>query len=113
MRAALPEADDDGQEGRPFPPDLHDARHLQLKAGLLLVWALVSFGSCFFARELTLALSHWQLGYWVAAQGTMLIFIAIVVAYASAMSCFERRDAAAAAAAAAENLPATGHCPHA
>ena len=25
----------------PFPPDLHDVRHLQLKAGLLLLWALV------------------------------------------------------------------------
>ena len=101
MRAALPEADDDGQEERPFPPDLHDARHLKLKAGLLVVWASVSFGACFFARELTLALSHWQLGYWVAAQGTMLIFIAILVVYASAMTRFERRDAEAAATASA------------
>ena len=101
MRAALPEIDDDRQEERPFPPDLHDVRHLRLKAGLLLVWALVSFGACFFARDLTAALSHWQLGYWVAAQGTMLVFIAIVVVYAYAMSCFERRDAVAAAANAA------------
>ena len=101
MRAAIPDADDDGQEARPFPPDLHDARHLKLKAGLLVVWASVSFGACFFARELTLALSHWQLGYWVAAQGTMLIFIAILVVYASAMTRFERRDAVAAPAAAA------------
>ena len=103
MRAALPEADDEWQEERPFAPDLHDARHLKLKAGLLVVWASVSFGACFFARELTLALSHWQIGYWVAAQGTVLVFIAIVVVYASAMSCFERRDAAAAAALAAHS----------
>ena len=100
MRAALPDADDDDQEARPFPPDLHDVRHLRLKAGLLVVWALVSFGACFFARELTLALSHWQIGYWVAAQGTVLVFIAIVVAYAALMSRFERQDGAAAALAA-------------
>ena len=100
MRAALPDADGEWQEERPFPPDLHDARHLKLKAGLLVVWASVSFGACFFARELTLALSHWQIGYWVAAQGTVLVFIAIVVAYAALMSRFERQDGAAAALAA-------------
>ena len=103
MRAALPDADGEWQEERPFPPDLHDARHLKLKAGLLVVWASVSFGACFFARELTLALSHWQIGYWVAAQGTMLVFIAIVVVYAAAMSRFERQDAAAAVALAAQH----------
>ena len=39
----------------PFPPDLHDVRHLWLKAGLLLLWALVSFGGTYFARDLQLA----------------------------------------------------------
>lgn len=100
MRAALPDADDADQEARPFPPDLHDVRHLWLKAGLLVVWALVSFGACYFARDLTLVLESWELGYWMASQGAVLIFIAIVLIYARAMSCFERQDAAAAAAAA-------------
>ena len=31
----------DEQGGAPFAPDLHDARHLWLKAVLLLVWLLV------------------------------------------------------------------------
>ncbi|MBX9834581.1 MAG: DUF4212 domain-containing protein [Burkholderiaceae bacterium] len=97
MRAALPDADDDEQEARPFPPDLHDVRHLRLKAGLLVAWALVSFGACFFARDLTMAFNGWQLGYWIASQGAVLIFIAIVLLYAWAMRCFERRDAKAAA----------------
>ena len=39
-------------EGAPFAPDLHDARHLWLKAVLLLVWLLVSFVACYFARDL-------------------------------------------------------------
>lgn len=108
MRAAIPDANDDGQEARPFPPDLHDVRHLRLKAGLLVVWALVSFGACFFARDLTLVLDGWQLGYWIASQGAVLIFMVIVLVYARAMSCFERQDAAAAAsvAAAAASAPA-------
>ena len=101
MRAAIPAPEDDGQVARPFPPDLHDVRHLQLKAGLLVVWALVSFGACFFARDLSLIGQGWPLGYWIASQGAVLVFIAIVLVYAWAMSWFERQDAIAAAAASA------------
>ena len=78
----------------PFPPDLHDVRHLWLKAGLLLLWALVSFVAMFFAHDLqTLVVGWWPLGYWVAAQGAVLVFIAIVVVYGWAMSRFEMQDA--------------------
>lgn len=78
----------------PFPPDLHDVRHLRLKAGLLLLWALVSFGATYFARDLqTLVFGSWPLGYWIAAQGAVLVFIGIVVVYGWAMNRFERQDA--------------------
>ena len=36
----------------PFPPDLHDVRHLWLKAVLLAVWVLASFVATYFARDL-------------------------------------------------------------
>jgi putative solute:sodium symporter small subunit len=86
----------------PFPPDLHDVRHLKLKAGLLLLWALVSFGATYFARDLQLLVfGAWPLGYWIAAQGAVLVFIGIVVAYGWAMNRFERQDAERMAAAAA------------
>lgn len=85
----------------PFPPDLHDVRHLWLKAGLLGVWVLVSFVATYFARDLQhITWGDWPLGYWIAAQGAVLVFIGIVVVYAWAMSRFERQDAAARAAAA-------------
>lgn len=78
----------------PFPPDLHDVRHLWLKAGLLTVWALASFGATYFARDLqALVWGGWPLGNWMAAQGAVLVFIAIVVIYGWAMNRFERRDA--------------------
>lgn len=77
----------------PFPPDLHDVRHLWLKAGLLLIWVLVSFVATYFARDLQfLVAGGWPLGYWIEAQGAVLVFIAIVVAYAWAMNRFERQD---------------------
>ena len=39
-----------------------------------------------------LVVGGWPLGYWIAAQGAVLVFIAIVVAYGWAMNRFERQD---------------------
>jgi len=94
-----PATDDVPLGGTPFPPDLHDARHLWLKAGLLLAWAAASFGACYFARDLQQMVAGWPLGYWIAAQGAILVFIAVTVVYCLAMDRFERKDAAAGAAA--------------
>lgn len=91
----------------PFPPDLHDVRHLKLKAALLLLWALVSFVATYFARDLQgLVFGGWPLGYWIAAQGAVLVFMGIVVVYGWAMNRFERQDAERQAAAAPGQGPA-------
>ena len=90
-----------------FPPDLHDSRHLRLKGLLLLVWAVVSFGICFFARDLQWMVAGWPLAYWVASQGAVLVFMAIVVVYAVAMSHFEKENAQQADAAAAPTVRAS------
>jgi len=82
----------------PFAPDLHDARHLWLKAVLLLIWALVSFGVCGFTDALHISLGEWPLGYWVACQGAVLVFIALIVIYCLAMNHFERQPSPAFAA---------------
>lgn len=87
-----PELHDAG--GEIFPPDLHDIHHLWLKAILLAVWVVISFGACFYARELQ-ALAHgWPLGYWMAAQGAVLMFMVLLVVYCVAMDQFERTDTA-------------------
>ena len=71
----------------------HDPRVLWLKAGLLAVWAAASFGVCYFARTLDFIVGPWQFSYWFAAQGALLVFISIVVAYAWAMARLEPEDA--------------------
>ena len=71
--------------GDTLAPEKQDPRVLALKAGLLLVWAGLSFGCSFFARELSFMLAGWPFGYWIAAQGAVLGFIAIVVIYATVM----------------------------
>jgi putative solute:sodium symporter small subunit len=65
---------------------------LALRLALLAVWACVSFGACFFARELEFVVLGWPFGYWFAAQGAMLTFIAIVAVYAAAMQRLAPED---------------------
>ena len=56
-----------------------------LTGALLIVWALVAFGLTYFARDLSFKIFGWPFGFWVAAQGAILVFIAIVGYYAYAM----------------------------
>ena len=47
-----------------------------------MLWAVLSFGVVFFARDLGLVVAGWPLNYWFCAQGAVLGFIAIVAIYA-------------------------------
>ncbi len=68
----------------------HWRRVRRLTGTLLVVWALASFLVVFYAREL----SGWQLlgtplPFYMAAQGTMLIYLGIIGIYALAMKRIE------------------------
>ncbi len=61
-------------------------RTRRLTAWLLLAWALVAFVPVVFARELSVELFGWPLAFWLASQGALLGFCAIVIVYARAMN---------------------------
>jgi putative solute:sodium symporter small subunit len=69
-------------------------RTRRLTAWLLLAWAVVAFAPVYFARELSIELVGWPLAFWLASQGALLGFCAIVIVYARAMA---RLDAEAGA----------------
>jgi putative solute:sodium symporter small subunit len=71
--------------GDPEAQEKHDPRVLALKGALLAVWAVASFGFVYFARDLQFMIGDWPFGYWMAAQGSVLVFLAIVVVYATWM----------------------------
>ena len=64
---------------------LHWRRSRRLSFGLLLIWALVTFGGTFFARELSFNFFGWPFSFWLAAQGAVLIYCVLVTYYAYAM----------------------------
>ena len=67
------------------------ARTRRLTALLFAAWLVTSFGVVFFARELSdYTLLGWPFSYYMVAQGTTLIYLAIVGAYAWRMRHLDR-----------------------
>jgi putative solute:sodium symporter small subunit len=78
----------------PLAKEKHDRRALVLKAVMLVLMVLVSFVACFFARDLTFTVFGWPFHFWLASQGAVLAFIAIVAVYARVMNRIEAEEAA-------------------
>jgi putative solute:sodium symporter small subunit len=61
----------------------HWRRTQRLTLKLLGVWFVTTFGTIFYARELSeLTLFGWSFSFYLAAQGTALIYLLIVGLYA-------------------------------
>lgn len=58
----------------------------RLTLALLLAWAVVTFGVAFFARALSFDFFGWPFSFWVGSQGALIVYVAIVVIYATVMN---------------------------
>ncbi|MBW2420627.1 MAG: DUF4212 domain-containing protein [Deltaproteobacteria bacterium] len=67
-------------------------RNVVLMAGLLCVWAAVSLGcGVLFADTLNaVRLGGFPLGFWFAQQGSILVFVVLILVYALAMRRLDR-----------------------
>lgn len=78
---------------RPAVPDQRRYWRANLcwSAGLLVVWSVATFGVAWFAADLsTVEWLGWPLGFYMAAQGSVIIYVLVVWVYAHVM---ERLDA--------------------
>lgn len=68
-------------------------RNVSLMAGLLVVWAGVSLGcGILFADALNdFRLGGFPLGFWFAQQGSILVFVVLILVYAVVMSRLDRQ----------------------
>lgn len=66
-------------------------KNLRVTLGLLLLWFLVTFVASYFARELNaLIIFGFPLGFYMGAQGALLVYMLIVVFYAWYMKRLDR-----------------------
>ena len=79
-----------------------EMRVKRLRWALLFVWGSVTFCVAFFARSLSELFSDRPVGFWLAAQGSVLIFLIITWVYALWVNAWERRTPTG-------NLPTSHH----
>jgi len=63
----------------------------RLRLILLLIWGSTTFGVAFFARDLSFNVLEKPFGFWIAAQGSLLIFLAITWIYALLVNRWEQQ----------------------
>ena len=66
--------------------------NLKLLGGCLLVWFIVSFGfGILWVDQLNaISIGGFQLGFWFAQQGSILVFVALIFFYAWRMNRLDR-----------------------
>lgn len=61
-------------------------KNLNLTAALLGVWFVVTFVVSFFARDLSFTFFGWPFSFWMASQGSLVIYVVIIWYYAHTMN---------------------------
>ena len=66
-------------------------RNLKVTASLLVLWFVVTFVMGYFARELnTITILGFPLGFYMSAQGSLVIYVIIIGYYAYYMNKLDR-----------------------
>lgn len=66
-------------------------RTARLTLVLLLIWFIVTFIAIFFARQLSgYTLFGWPISFFMAAQGSVLIYVTLIGVYALCMRRYDR-----------------------
>ena len=76
---------------QPMPQAELTYRVNRLRWILLLIWGSVTFGVAFFARDLSFNVLDKPFGFWMAAQGSVLVFLAITWVYALLVNRWEQQ----------------------
>ena len=75
----------------PLTAEAFAKRVSRLRVCLLCLWASVTFCVAFFARNLNFVMFDRPVGFWMAAQGSVLFFLAITWTYALLVNRWEKQ----------------------
>jgi putative solute:sodium symporter small subunit len=65
-------------------------KNLGITAFLLLIWFVVTFVLGYFARDLSFNFFGWPFAFYMAAQGSLIIYVIIIWYYARYMNSLDR-----------------------
>ncbi len=66
------------------------SKNLAITGVLLFIWFLVTFVLMFYARDITFNFFGWPFSWYMAAQGTLIIYVVIIWYYARYMNRLDR-----------------------
>ena len=66
-------------------------KNLRITGILLAIWFLVTFVLVYFARDLTFTFFGWPFSFWIAAQGSLIVYCVIIWYYARYMNNLDKQ----------------------
>ena len=61
-------------------------KNLRITAILLAIWFVVTFVMAYFARDLNFTFFGWPFSFYMAAQGSLIVYVVIIWYYARTMN---------------------------
>jgi putative solute:sodium symporter small subunit len=85
---------EDGHPGGDADQRRYWRKNLNVSGILLGVWFVVTFVIGYFARDLNFSFFGWPFSFWVAAQGAVIVYVALICYYARYMNRLDRQQGA-------------------
>lgn len=61
-------------------------KNLRITAVLLAIWFVVTYVVAFYARDLSFTFFGWPFSFWMASQGSLMVYVVIIWFYARYMN---------------------------
>ena len=74
---------------------LYWQKNLRLTSILLAIWFVVTFVMAYFARDLSFTFFGWPFSFYMAAQGSLIIYVIIIWYYARTMNRLDQEHGVA------------------
>ena len=71
------------------------SKNLQITGILLVIWFVVTYVVAYFARDLNFTFFGWPFSFWMASQGSLVIYVLIIWFYANYMNKLDREHGVA------------------
>lgn len=70
-------------------------KNLRLTSILLAIWFVVTFVMAYFARDLSFNFFGWPFSFYMAAQGSLIVYVLIIWIYARTMNRLDQEHGVA------------------
>jgi putative solute:sodium symporter small subunit len=70
-------------------------KNLRITSILLAIWFVVTYVAAFFARDLNFTFFGWPFSFWMAAQGSLVVYVVIIWYYANYMNKLDQQHGVA------------------